>query len=341
MLRIALLLAAIVSLFFVPWTLLRALLTPLPATVQEQVDKAIDYGADGIIVYVDRGGEPPRTYTAGWKDRDKKIPAAADDLFKIASISKLYIAAAAAKLVANHTLSLDKTVADYLPDLKGKIANADQITLRMLLQHRSGIPNFVDVPGFPWGSPPQTFDETLAFVKGKPADFEPNSKYRYSNTNYLLIGKIMDNALGYSHHKYIKDEILKPLGLNHTFGLLSEVNPDDVMSGYTVGYEPDIKMNDFVTPGGSMVATISDVGIFLRALNTGTLLNEEEQSIYSSVYQYEHTGLLPGYESIARYYKDMDTVVVLFMNTSGGKMWNVAEIVYKKIVRILRKQADN
>ena len=89
-----------------------------------------------------------------------------------------------------------------------------------------------------------------------------------------------------------------------------------------------------------MVATAQDVGIFLTALNDGSLLNQGEQAIYSSIYVYEHTGLVPGYSSIARYYKDIDTVVVLFVNTSGGNTWATLEIVYNRIVRILRKQSS-
>ena len=337
-LRILLLTGTIISMFFVPWIFIRIWITPLPHTVQEQVNDATRYGADGIIVYVDQAGKDPVFYTAGWKNREQKIPADPRALFKIASISKLYIAVAATKLVNNQTLSLDKTLADYLPGLKGRIANADRITLKMMLQHRSGIPNFTDQPDYPWASPPKDNKTTLELVLDKPADFEPDKKYSYSNTNYLLIGEILDKALGYSHHKYIKEEILKPLGLNNTYSLLSEVNLDDVMSGYFVDYDKDIKYNDFVNPGGSMVATIQDVGIFLRALNDSSLLNDEEQAIYSSVYKYEHTGLLPGYQSIARYHKDIDTVVIQFMNTSGGYMWTISEIIYKRIIKILRKQ---
>jgi len=87
-----------------------------------------------------------------------------------------------------------------------------------------------------------------------------------------------------------------------------------------------------------MVATAQDVGIFLRALNDGSLLNDEEQGIYSSIYVYEHTGLLPGYRSIAGYQKDIDTVVILFTNASGGNSWMKSEAIYSRIVRILRKQ---
>ena len=132
--------ALVGTILFTPWILLRVWLAPLPETIQEQVNDAIGHGFDGMIVYVDQGGEEPAFYTAGWKNREKQIAADPHALFKIASISKLYVAAAAAKLVSDQSLSLDRSLAEYLPDLSGRIANADQISLRMMLQHRSGIP---------------------------------------------------------------------------------------------------------------------------------------------------------------------------------------------------------
>ncbi len=340
-LRIVMPVIAIASfIVFPPWKLVKAWITPLPDTVQEQVNDAIEYGFDGMIVYVDQTDREPALYTAGWNNREQKIPADPQALFKIASISKLYIAAATAKMVNDGLLSLDKTLAGYLPEFAGRIEHADKITLRMLVQHRSGIPNYSDHPDYPWTNPFKENSETYRLVFDRPADFEPDKKYSYSNTNYLLIGEIMDKTLGYSHHQYIRQEILIPLGLNNTYSLLREVDLDDVMSGYYVGYESDIKFNDFIQPGGSMLATAQDVGIFLRALNDGSLLNEEEQAIYSSIYKYEHTGLLPGYQSIARYYKNLDAVVVQFVNTSGGNMWTLSEIMYKRIIKILKRQQN-
>jgi CubicO group peptidase (beta-lactamase class C family) len=337
LLRIAFILASIGSLYFVPWILVKAWIQPLPDTVQEQVNDAIGLGFDGMIVYVDKAGKPPEFYAAGWHDRKNKIPTNPHALFKIASISKLYVAVAVAKLVNDKHLSLDKSLADYLPGLAGRITNADKITLRMMVQHRSGIPNFTDTPGY-WLAPPLSNKENLELVLDKPADFEPDKKYRYSNTNYLLIGEILDKTLGYSHHEYIRREILMPLGLKNTYSLLSEVNLDDVMSGYYVGYDADLKYNDFINPAGSMVATAEDVGKFLRALNDGSVFNKGEQEIYSSVYVYEHTGLLPGYQSIAKYHKDIDAVVVQFNNTTNfdGYDWSLAEINYNRIIKILK-----
>jgi len=330
--------AVICTILFTPWALLRMMIAPLPDTGQEQVNEAIDHGLDGIIVYVDQPSMPPAYYAAGWKNKENQVPADPQALFKIASISKLYVAAATAKMVSNRRLSLDDTLADLLPELKGRIEYTDQITLRMLLQHRSGIPDWIDDPDFPWDKPPTDVGKVLELVLDDPAEFEPDRRYDYSNTNYLLIGNILDKTLGYSHRQYIKEEILVPLGLTHTFGLFSDVDPGEVISGYDTHYDGDVKRLDFVFPSGAMVATAEDVGIFLRALNDGSLLNEDEQKIYSTVYTYEHTGLLPGYQSIARYHKDIDAVVIQFVNTSGGNAWTKSSMVYNRIIRILRRQ---
>ena len=342
-LRIVFIIASITSLFFVPWILVKAWILPLPDTVQEQVNEAIGHGFDGMIVYVDEAGKPPEFYTAGWKNRENKIPADPHSLFKIASISKLYVAVAVAKLVNDKRLFLDKTLADYFPELVGRIENADKITLRLMVQHRSGIPNFTDHPGF-WENPTKSSEESLNLVLDKPADFEPDKRYSYSNTNYLLIGEILDKTLGYSHHQYIKKEVLIPLELYNTYSLLSEVDLEEVVSGYYVGYEEDMKLkNEFVGTSGSMVATAEDVGIFLRALNDGSLLNDNEQAIYTSIYVYEHGGLLPGYQSLAKYHKDIDTIVIQFVNTTDfdGYDWNLSEIVYNRIVKILRSKKSS
>ncbi len=327
--------AGIGSLYFVPWLLVRAWIVPLPNTVQEQIDEGIKYGFDGMIVYVDQAGKPPEFYTSGWHDRKNKIPAYPQALFKIASITKLYVAVAASKLVKEGRLSLDKTLAEYFPELSGRIEYSGKITLRMMLQHRSGIPNFVNHPDY-WEKPPKSRQETLAYALDLPADFEPGEDYGYSNTNYMLIEDLIDKTLGYPHQQYIKEEILSPLGLKNTFGSLSEVNIEDVMSGYYVGVDKDFKFEDT----GLMLATAEDVGVFLRALNDGSVFKEGEQEIYSSIYIYEHAGLLPGYQSIAKYHKDMDMVVIQFNNTTNfdGYDWNLAEIIYSRIVKILRSK---
>jgi CubicO group peptidase (beta-lactamase class C family) len=332
MIRIALLIGTIASMFFVPWLLVKAWILPLPDTVQEQLDEAIGHGFDGMIVYLEQADQQPQYYASGWHNRETKTPAKPQALFKIASISKLYDAVAVTKLVGAERLSLDKTLAEYLPELKGDIENADKITLRQMIQHRSGIPNFTDTPIF-WEDPIKTYEENLALIEGKPANFEPGTDYEYCNTNYLLINKIMDNELGYDNFQFIQEEILNPLHLKHTFSSLNEVNIDSVMSGYHVGYPHDIKENDY-----GMHATAEDVGTFLRALNDGSVFDEGEQKIYASIYEYEHSGWVPGYQSFAKYHEDIDAVIIAFYSTTDPKLynWNLSEIINNRIVKILK-----
>lgn len=333
-LRIVLLLGMAVSLYFVPWLLVKAWILPLPDSVQEQLDQAIGHGFDGMIVYVDRAGQAPQQFAAGWHNRESKIPARPDALFKLASISKLYDAMAVAKLVSDGRLSLDKSLADYLPDLKGRIEYADQIDLRMLVQHRSGIPNFTDVPDF-WAAPTENFEESIALILDQPADFKPGSDNAYCNTNYLLINRIMDDELGHDNFQFIREEILVPQGLNNTFGSLEEVDMDNVMSGYHLGYPHDLKEDDH-----GMLATAEDAGRFLRALNDGSLFEAGEAELYDSLYRNEHSGWVPGYQSFAEYHEDIDAVVVAFYSTTDPKLynWNLSEIINGRIARILKKQ---
>lgn len=330
--RVLLLVGTIVSMFFVPWILVKAWILPLPDTIQEQVDEAIGHGFDGMIVYVDQAGKPPAFFTGGWKDKQKKIPADPNSLFKIASISKLYTAVAATKLVKEKHLSFDKTLADYLPELRDRIENAEEITLRMMIQHRSGIPNYTDNPAY-WENEQENGKNALDFALDLPASFKPNEGYEYSNTNYLLLRRIMDDVLGYNHNQYIKEKILIPLELKNTFFSIAEVDLDDVMSGYYVGYEEDFKAREY-----GMLATAEDVGIFLRALNDGSVFNEGEQEIYP--YEYNHGGLVVGYQSLAEYHKDIDAVVVQFINTTdfNGYEWNLSEITINRIVKIIRQK---
>ena len=332
--RVLLLIGAIGSLYFVPWPIVTAWLTPLPKTVQEQVDKASDYGFDGIIVYVDKKGEKPMFYTSGYKNRNRKTPTDPHSLFKIASVSKLYTAVAITKLAHQKRLSLDDTLVDYFPELENRIENADKITVRMLVQHRTGIPDYTRTNSY-WAHPKETDKERLAVVLDLPSHSEPDTDFEYSNTNYLLLAKIIEKITGEKKFQYIKKEILEPLHLKNTYGSIHDVNLDDVMSGYYVGYKNDLKTDD----NGIMLATAEDLGMFIRALNDGSVFKDKkEQALYDTLYKYEHTGLIPGYQTIAKYHSDMDAVVIQFTNTVNfdGYNWSLSELMYNRILKIIR-----
>jgi CubicO group peptidase (beta-lactamase class C family) len=316
--------------FFAPWQFALYYLTPLPSSVQEQTEEAIEQGLDGIIVYIDKRGQPPEHYANGWHNRDKKIPAYHQALFKIASIGKLYNAASLAKLVAQEKIALNNTVGYYLPELVGRIENANKITIKMVVQHRSGIPNFTDTKDFDWS---KNHPDLLQLVLDKPADFEPNTEYSYSNTNYVLLSKIMTKSLGYDHTQFIKSEILDPLQLENTYFSVKDIELETLMSGYYVGYD-----DDFKTLEQGYVASAEDVGIFLRALNNGDLFSAQEKDIYASLYEYSHTGWVLGYSSIARYHKDIDTVLIQFVNTTGNDTVLLNKIIYHRLVQTLQKR---
>jgi len=257
-------------------------------------------------------------------------------LFKIASVSKLYTALAITKLVSNGHLSLNKTLADYFPELVGRIENADRITVRMMVQHHSGIPNYTDTKNY-WVHPKQNDKERLELVLDLPANFEPNEDFEYSNTNYLLLSELIEKVSGERKFKYIKENILEPLNLNNTYGSIQDVNLDDVMSGYYVGYENDLKTDN----NGLMLATAEDLGKFIRALNDGSVFKDKkEQEIYNSIYEYEHTGLIPGYQTIAKYHKEIDAVIIQFTNTVNfdGYNWSLSEIMYRRVLKIVRNK---
>jgi len=332
-LRIAAVFVTFASIYlFAPWQFGLYYFSPLPVTAREQVEEAAAQGINGIILYVDRKGKPPRLYTSGWHDRDAKIKAYPTALFKIGSIRKLYDAVAFSKLVAAGLLSPEDTLADHLPALKGRIDHAEHITLRMMIGHRSGIPNFTDQDGFNWGET-LSREDALALVLDQPASFAPDSDYGYSNTNYLLLRRIMSKVLGYDHWQYIKAEILTPLGLEHTYRSVQGVNIADVMGGYHIGYDQNFKTLD-----QGFVATAEDVGRFLRALNEGTVFKAGEREIYVSLYNLGHTGWVLGHSSRAHYHQDIDTVVVQFVNTTGNDTVMLTGIIYNRILKILSRE---
>lgn len=334
LLQVLLLAGTAVSLFYVPWPILGAWLPPLPDSVEAQLEASAEGALDGIVVYADFGDGAPVTAAVGWHDPARELPARADALFKIASISKLYVAVAVTKLAVGGRLDLDAPLSSLLPEFAGRIAHADRITPRLLVQHRSGIPNYTDAPMF-WAERPSSAEGCLELVLDAPADFEPGEDWAYSNTNYLLLGMIMDRVLGHPHFEFIQSAILDRLGLKDTYAGIDARNEADVMSGFHVGYPQDLKGEAV-----GMVASAADVARFVRALNDGSLFDAGEAAVYAELYEYEHTGLVPGYQSTVRYHADLDAVVVQFSTPTDfeGYNWNLASICYDRVVDILRRE---
>jgi D-alanyl-D-alanine carboxypeptidase len=310
--------------------------TPIfqPSSVQDALDHGIDRGVDGLFLHIAHADGSSESAAAGVQDRGKSIAADPTALFKIASISKMFIAAAASQLIHRGYVEADDTLAQWLPAIASRIENSPSITLRQLLQHRSGIPDFDSHKGFSWEQSHTDIDQVLEHALDLPADFAPDRHYEYSNTNYLLAAKILDKALGYSHHLHIQSFILDPLSMSDTYHELSEIDPDLLSKGYWSG--TDKTLQDYIVPGGSMISTAADVAVFLRALKDGDLLSREEQVTYGDLYFYSHSGWLPGYQSIANFEPSIDAVIVLFANNTGGNSEVILSDTFRDVLQVSR-----
>lgn len=330
---LALVLTLISVYLFAPWQYGLFYLKPLPSSVSQQLEHAVATDIEGMVLYIDKKGEQPRQYAAGWHDRKKQIPAKPDALFKIGSIAKLYTNVLLTKLHFDGVISLDKTLADYLPSVAQRFDNADEITLKMMIKHRSGLPNYTDNPNFDW-SCEYSEVEVIQLAADMSASFNPGSDYQYSNTNYFLLRKIMSEQLGHDYFKAIESEILAPLGLENTFYSVNDVEEERLMGGYHIGYEQNFNLLE-----QGVVATAQDVAVFIRALNEGTIFTPEEDALYSQMYGREHTGWVLGHSSIARYEEEHDTVIIQFTNTTGNDIVLLTKIIYSRIVDIIKRDS--
>ena len=139
-----------------------------------------------------------------------------DTRFPVASMTKSFTAALVLKLVDEGKLGLDQTLAELLPDFDAPYAG--EVTVRHLLQNRSGIPHYIDIPGWFDNEVKRSFtDESfLETLQALELKFQPGSDYLYSNVNYYLLARIIDRHTGAGYEDYLRSEILDPLGLAHT-----------------------------------------------------------------------------------------------------------------------------
>ena len=245
------------------------------------------------------------TGTAGVADvTHKQRPITPDTAFALASISKTYTAANAMKLIEEGHLRLDDRAARYLPELKLD----PRITIRMLLDHTSGLPDFflngtIDAPL--QGKPDQTWTPTRTWRYVRKLLFPPGTRWSYSNTNYLLLGMIEERADGRPLDIQIRARFLDPLGLDQTWTQVAETPPDGVVTarGHRLlvsknaaklapifDGQPIMPFRSVVTAAGGagdIAATSRDAARWMAALvlgdvlKPGTKLQMLSESIYT------------------------------------------------------------
>ncbi|MFJ3415770.1 serine hydrolase domain-containing protein [Streptomyces sp. NPDC086082] len=193
-------------------------------------------GPPGVIVVL-RDGDHQRVLSAGTADITTGRPLAPDDHTRTASTSKAFSGAVALSLVREHRLSLDDTIGTRLPRQPRAWR---KVTLRQLLQHTSGLPDFSESTRFRdiiQADPHHHFDSRrlLDFVAGQPLRFTPGSQYRYSNSDNIAVALMAEAATGVRYEDLLRRNVYKPLGLRDTSLPQGYEMPEPYMHGYVVG----------------------------------------------------------------------------------------------------------
>ena len=225
------------------------------AELNSLAQQLVDDGAPGVIVRVNdgRGTTIRIARQAAWTVPDHVLTP--EDQFRMGSNTKTMVAALVLQLVAAHTISLDDSVQKWLP---GMIPNGSAITIRMLLDHTSGLYNYLNDPRILkvfTGQDTRTWtpQQLMAVAVSHPPLFAPGAEYSYSNTNYVALGLILQKATGQSLANLIQDRIAKPLGLTGTY--LAPYAPDPANTKLANGYEPDAAILAPLLPPGTPVGT--------------------------------------------------------------------------------------
>ena len=260
--------------------------------------------------------------------------------FPIASMTKSFTAALVLTLVDEGKLGLDQTLAELLPDFDAPYA--DKVTVRHLLQNRSGIPHYIDIPGWFDNDVKRAFTDKsfMKAVEGLDLKFTPGSDYLYSNVNYFLLALIIDRYSGMDYEASLQKQILDPLGMTATGQLYQD--PDGLAVNYLKHsdgtYETIPVVNPVLFRGtASMVSTADDLNTWGHAVIDGKIYSDaaeaeafhtdtpmawtvaelpvsEEQSVSVTYYN----GRLIGYLSLIMLVPDEDGVIVILNNNTVG-----------------------
>jgi len=301
-----------------------------------------------IGIFPDSG--EAEVYELGVADVDTKAPMRRDFHMRIASVAKVFLGTAVLRLAEEGKLSLDDPIAKYVEGVPG----GDAITLRQLGNNTSGLFNSIENKDFQWsivGAPEKDWaaDEILKYAFEKPVYFPPGEKFRYSNTNAVLLGQVIEKVTGKPYQDVVAELVIQPLGLEHTaftqHGKLPEPAPSAYRNGYkdkVIGYGDtfyDVTNYSASWTGaaGNMHSTLDDLAKAAKPLATGALLNEQSKSElfrwtptgYEGI-EYGfcigrreggvgHIGDVPGYQAFANYYPERAVTVVILTNLSNNK----------------------
>ncbi|MFJ7062497.1 serine hydrolase domain-containing protein [Streptomyces microflavus] len=251
-----------------------------PDVVQQSLNALVrDIGTPAALASVKGRDGRARTYTAGVGDLTTGAKVPRDGQVRIGSNTKTFVAVVVLQLVAERRVGLDAFVDTYLPGLvRGKGIDGRRITIRQLLQHTSGLPEYTSHLGDDarYYAP----RELLATALRHPADFDPGKSWKYSNTNYVLAGLIVQKVTGRPLADEIDRRVIKRIGLGHTYfpapgdASIREPHPHGYYEESAQTPLRDITEMDpsWGWAAGQMISTNSDLNRFFTALLAGRLL---------------------------------------------------------------------
>ncbi|MFG3533075.1 serine hydrolase domain-containing protein [Streptomyces sp. NPDC047917] len=243
-------------------------------------------GAPGALVEVrDRRGST--VLTSGVADVKSQAPVDRDSRFRIGSMTKMFTATTMLQLVGEHRVRLDTPVERYLPGVvRGHGNDGRKITVRQLLQHTSGLPDFLDYlkPQEVVSNPLVRYDprDLVDLALKNPRVFKPGTDWDYSNTNYLLAGLIIEKVTGNTYAEEVRERIIEPLHLHETYVPDDSTIPGPHPRGYAQpGKDAPLLDITEVDPSvggaaGGMISSGTDLNRFLGALLRGDLLHPAE-----------------------------------------------------------------
>ncbi len=273
----------------------------------------------------------------GMADLEWNIPNAPDVRFRLGSLTKQFTATLVLLLQQDGKLKIEDPVNKYLP---GTPKTWAKITLGNLLGHTSGIPNFTDDKDFGfWRMSAHTTAEELAFFRDKPLDFEPGSKFDYSNSNYEVLGAVIEAVSGQKYGDLLQQRIFTPVGMKNT-GLDTD---ELILPRRAQGYAPaksgleHARSESMTIPwaAGSLYSTSGDLLLWEHALFGGKVLNQASLEAMTTpgkggyglglfidekdgVRVIGHGGGIEGFNTNLSYVPARRLAVVVLSNVTGG-----------------------
>lgn len=329
---------------------------------------------------IDTKGEI-KNYVAGYSDVENKIELTSKNSFLSGSIGKTYAATLVFTLAESGKIELSKKYIDYFPNLEWltNLPNINDITVEMLLQHTSGLPRYVLKPEI-WNAVHEdpdkvwTYEERLGVIFNEEPVNEVGKGWAYSDTNYILLGMLIEKVTGEGYYDLVRSIILKPLQLHDTYP--SNVR---IIENLAVGYSkmppgfqvPNRTVEDkkyFMNPqlewtGGGMASTTEDLAKWAKLYYEGSLVsktslhaisipnpngkNVEGTSSYgmgSFIYNtqhgeaYGHTGFMPGFNAIFIYYPKLGIAAAIQINCDyAGAFFNLNDFMDQLITYSIKK----